>query len=460
MFVGRVKELELLQVKYESNKAEFIVMYGRRRIGKTELIREFVKDKKHIFYSGHQINNRMQLKRTSDLLVGYFKRAIYSDSFETWEHVFQYISDNLDSTEKTVLVLDEFPYMVESDSSIPSVLQSMWDHYLSEKNIMLILCGSALSFMERDLLGEKNPLYGRATGIMKIGEMVFDETKPFYPNDNIYEQMTYYSIFSGVPYYLKFIDKKLSLKENVINNVLQSGSVLFSEVEFLLKQELREVITYNTIITAIAMGHTKQNEIVQLTGIEKTKLPYYLNSLMDIGIITKEFPSTVKAKEMTKSRKGLYILENSFFRFYYRFVYPYLSELSDGNADIIYEEIIDEQLSAYVGTCFEKVSIQHIKELNNNRALPIRAIRVGRWWKKDVEIDIVAYDVNGNYLFGECKWKNKKVSIETLNKLREKSIQIAIPGERYYILYSKSGFTEQLKSLKDDKVILIESTSM
>lgn len=457
MFVGRKIELDFLNEKYTSTKSEFVIIYGRRRIGKTELLKQFVKDKKHVFYYGHQVTDSMQLKRITGVVTEHFGKRIYTDSFDHWESVFQYISENLQNDEKTVIVLDEFPYIVEGNISIPSVIQSAWDHYLVDKNIMIILCGSSMSFMEKEVLSEKNPLYGRATGIYKMGEMDFESTKAFYSATSTEQQVAYFSVFSGVPYYLGLIDANKNIKENIISNILRNGSVLFNEVEFLLKQELREVSVYNAIITAIALGRTKQNDIVQLTGIEKTKLSYYLNSLIDIGIVRKEYPSTIKAKEMPKSRMGLYMIDNSFFRFYYRFVYPYLSEIVDGNAEIIYDEIIDKQLSDFVGIEFEKIAIENMRKLNSKGSLPIKCVKIGRWWNKQTEIDIVGYDSHDNYIFGECKWRNDKVGISTLSKLREKSITFDSAADKFYILYSKSGFSEELMNIakQDSHVLLI-----
>lgn len=458
MFVGRKSELDFLDEKYKSSKSEFVIIYGRRRIGKTELIKQFVKDKKHIFYFGHQITDAMQLKRITGTVTDHFGKNIYTDTFDNWENVFQYISENLINDEKTILVLDEFPYLVEGNTSIPSVIQSAWDHFLREKNIMIVLCGSSMSFMEKEVLSEKNPLYGRATGIFKMGELDFESTKSFYITESLEQQVAYYSVFSGVPYYLSLIDPNKSFKDNVLNHILRNGAVLFNEVEFLLKQELREVSVYNAIITAIALGRTKQNDIVQLTGIEKTKLTYYINSLMDIGIVRKEYPSTIKTKDLPKSRMGLYMIDNSFFRFYYRFVYPYLSEIVDGSAEIIYDEVIDKQLSEFIGFEFEKIALEHMKKLNLQGLLPIKCVKIGRWWNKQTEIDIVGYDVYGNTIFGECKWRNEKVGMSVLTKLREKTVDFDGVKDKFFILYSKSGFSEELIKLAkiDSQVILIE----
>lgn len=459
MFVGREDELRFLNEKYESDHSEFIVIYGRRRIGKTALIKEFIKDKKHTFYSAVQITDSVQLEKMSAIILNGFDTQIYTDKFGDWEVLFRFLADQCRVGEKHVLVMDEFPYMVEGNRSLPSVLQKMWDHYFKDLNVMFIISGSSMSFMEKEVLSEKNPLYGRTTGILRIKELDFEVSRAFMGEGDLDLHMNYYSIFSGVPYYLSLIDHRISLQENIKNNILRNGSVLFNEVEFLLKQELREVAQYNAIIESIALGDTKLNDIYQKTGIEKTKLPYYLGGLIDLGIVIKEYPSTIKVKEQAKRRSGIYKIDNSYFRFYYAFVYPYISELMEGNIDIILEDVIMERLPMFTSIEFEKVAISYIRELARNKESPIRPVRIGRWWNKDKEIDIVAYDVNGSFMFGECKWRNEKVNMKVLDQLKHKAqfIEKAV-GERYYILFSKSGFTKELLTYykETDDLILVD----
>ena len=302
-----------------------------------------------------------------------------------------------------------------------------------------------MSFMEKEVLSEKNPLYGRTTGILKLKELDFNDARAFMGVGNLEDHLIYYSIFSGVPYYLSLINPNVSFRENVMKNILMNGSVLFNETEFLLKQELREVQQYNAIIESIALGDTKINEIYQKTGIEKTKLPYYLNSLISLGVVKKEYPVTMKVKERAKSRSGIYKIDNSYFRFYYAFVYPYTSELLDGAENIIFEDVVMKQLSMFVSYEFEKVAISHIRQLSNESKIPIRPIKLGRWWSKNQEIDLVGIDVNNRYIFGECKWRNEKLGMEILEKLKLKSMTLNVNLEDcIYMLYSKSGFTKPL----------------
>jgi len=457
MFVGRKEELKFLQDKYASDKAEFVVLYGRRRIGKTALVQEFIQGKPHIFYSAVEITDSVQLMKVTNIVQQFFKQEIYSEKFSDWEAVFRFISDHQDAREKLVLVFDEFPYMAEGNKSISSILQKHWDHVFSKQNLMIIICGSSMRFIESEVLSEKNPLYGRTTGILKMGELDFESARGLMGEGGLVEHLNYYSVFSGVPYYLSMIDPRGTFAGNLRKNILNKNSVLFSEVEFLLKQELREVGQYNAVIESVAIGDTRLNDICQKTGIEKNKLPFYINNLIDLGIIKKEFPATIKLKEQAKTRSGLYKIDNGFFRFYYAYVYPYMSELLDGGADIILEDVIMERLPGFVASTFEKIAIDKVRELAREGVLPIRPIRTGRWWDKDTEIDIVAYDHQDNYLFGECKWRNEKTGGKILEQLRGKALKIGNPvRDSTFILFAKAGFTDELiKQAASDKGLIL-----
>lgn len=442
MFVGRMNELDILSEKYNSDKAELVVIYGRRRIGKTALIREFLKGKPHIFYSAVQVTDAIQLEKASAIVTDYYSEKIYSHKFSDWENLFQFIGDHASPDKKMVVAIDEFPYMAQGNSGVSSMLQKQWDLNMSGKQIMLILCGSSMSFMENEVLGEKNPLYGRTTGIIRMTELDFENARAFMGKGDLKEHLGYYSVFSGVPYYLSLIDPAKTFRDNLIVQVFRDSSVLFNETEFLLKQELREVTQYNGIIESIAHGDTRLNDIYQKTGIERSKLPYYLGNLMDLGIVRREFPADMKPKERAKSRSGLYRIDNSFFRFYYGFVYPYMSALLEGAEELIVDEVVLPRINEFVSHEFENIAIKQIRAWSNGNSLPIRPVTVGRWWNKDCEIDILAEDLKGNMMFGECKWRNEKTDITVLENLMEKTIRFNIPEEKkYYVLFSKSGFT-------------------
>ena len=323
MFVGRESELNFLEERYSRNKGELVVLYGRRRVGKTETLIQFCKDKPHLFFSCRECTDKLQLKNFSEkLLKEKIPANAYISEFTDWEKAFRSITELPYGEKKKLVVIDEFPYMCKGNENIPSVLQNLWDDLLKDENIMLILCGSAMSFIEKELLAENNPLYGRATGIYKMTEMGFYDAAKFFPDYSPKEKVIAYSILGGIPHYLNQFDGSRTLEENIKKSILSKGSALYSEVEFLLRQELRETPVYNSIIEAVALGNTKLNEISMKSLIDDTsKTSVYLKNLIEHGIIEREFSISESIKEKANSNKGLYRITDNFFRFWYAFVF-------------------------------------------------------------------------------------------------------------------------------------------
>lgn len=462
MFAGRSKELAYLEKKYKSIQSELLVIYGRRRIGKTEILKKFASDKKHIFYSAIETVDKNQLELFSKEILKGTEFEKFISAFKSWEEAFEFLA-NQSKNQRILVVIDEFPYMVNGNASIPSILQNIWDLNLKNSQLMLILCGSSMAFMEKELLSAKNPLYGRLTGNYKVEELsVYETAELLYeiPFEGIIE---YYGVFGGVPHYLIQIDQRKSFFQNLEEIALERGSILFNEVEFLLRQELREVMSYFTVIQAIALGSTTINEIEQKSAIDRTKLTYYLNNLIELGLVEKEYPVTMPVKQMAKSRKGLYYLKDSFFRFYFTYMFPYMSELIDSGSQHIVENIIKPDLSRFMGCVFEKVCKQYLTKLKVEEKLPFYFIKLGRWWEKSEEVDIVAIDLKDNLLIGECKWTSASVGQKVLTKMIDLNTQIMPDAKStWFYIFSKSGFTKELidSSKSKSNVCLISIDEM
>ncbi len=458
MFYGRKRELQFLTSAYEKEGGQFIFLYGRRRVGKTETLTHFCEGKRYIFYSCIECPDKQQLALCSArVLTKDNPAAKYVNQFEDWDKLFENLGELSEvQTERLIVVIDEFPYMVRNNKSIPSILQNCWDHKLKNRNIMLVLCGSAMSFIEKEILSEKNPLYGRATGILKMQEMDYQDAFQFLEGFSIEDKIAAYAVLGGIPYYLKQFDTRYSLEENVIQNILTPGSVLYSEVEFLLRQELRETGIYNMIIQAIALGNTKLNEIYQKTQIEKTKLSAYLKNLAELGIIWREFPVDTKLKEQANVNRGLYRLTDNYFAFWYAFVFPNRSELEVGDMAGIWKYVIRRELDGFVSYAYERICWQYLRRLNQENRLPFHFTKIGHWWDKKDEIDVLATDYQGeNYILGECKYKNAAVGVGILERLQEKIKTSQV--NCYWYLFSKSGFTEELHKLaEEEQVTLVE----
>jgi AAA+ ATPase superfamily predicted ATPase len=319
-----------------------------------------------------------------------------------------------------------------------------------------------MSFMEKEVLAEKNPLYGRATGILKMVALNFYEAALFFPNYSTFDKILAYAILGGIPHYLKQFDDNLSLEENIKKSLLQRGSILYSEVEFLMRQELRVATIYNTAIQAIALGNTKLNDIHNKTQIEKNKLNVYLKNLIDLGIIEREFPAFTGIKEQANVQRGLYRITDNYFRFWYAFVFPNMSELETDDADGVYNYAVQPQLCEYASLVFEDVCREYIRRQNRAGALPFRYAKIGRWWNKTDELDIMALDAKGQkVLLGECKFKKTAFNLSELNNLTSKLVPENQGTKKYYYLFSRSGFTKDVREkAKADNIQLVDMNEL
>ena len=457
MFIGRKTELDFLNKHHAGEGGQLIVLYGRRRVGKTETLLEFCKDKDHIYFASSEQSDEMQLKAFSQaILQKGHPAARYVQSFASWGEAFASLQD-LPWAGRKLLIIDEFPYMVKSNPTIPSLLQNLWDAKLRHQNITIILCGSYISFMENEILDRDKPLYGRTTAILKMLPLNFYEAIQFFPNYSPEDKIKAYAVLGGIPHYLKQFDSSLSLEENITQQILTRGSILYSEVEFLLHHELRETSNYNTIIQAIAQGHSHLNELNANTRIEKTKLSSYLSNLMDLGIVWRELPVDAPVQNHVKGHRGLYRLSDPFFRFWFRYVFPYHSELEAGDAEAICSYVVKPDMDAFTFRPYTAICHQYLRELNHRNQLPFHFTKIGRWWNKTDQLSVMATDaVKKNILAGRC-WFNENVM--TLNDaLYVKTTAIPEDGvQPCYWFFSKAGFTDELKAeAEKEKLHLVD----
>lgn len=464
MFIGRETELKFLEDKYHEKKAQLIVLYGRRRVGKTETLREFCKGKPHIFFSCTQSTDKVQLAKFSkQVLRENIPAKQYISEFADWEKAFRALLALPYGDKKKLVVIDEFPYMCKGNRSVPSILQNLWDTVFKESSVMLILCGSAMSFIEKELLAEKNPLYGRATGIYKMKKMGFYDSARFFPNYSEEEKILAYAVLGGIPHYLNQFSPDLSVAENIKRNILTKGAVLYSEVDFLLHQELRETPVYNSIIEAVALGNTKLNDISQKSLVEDTsKTSVYLKNLMELGIVEREFSVNAGTKEKANANRGLYRLTDNFFRFWYAFGFANFSQLEDGDVEGVYEYLVEPALHEFASLSFEDVCKEFVRELQKKNALPFRYAKMGRWMGKttvrdqeaengvrmaETEIDLLAVDREAKeYLVGECKFKRNPFSYSEYLDTMAKLAPLKEKAKFYYALFSESGFDEKINA--------------
>lgn len=462
MFIGRKRELDKLNTLYTSNAFEFVVFYGRRRVGKTTLINEFIKDKKAVYYMAVEGTKKENLGGLSKALLMLGESISGHLEFSSFEALLEHIDTLADSKERLIIAIDEFPYLAESYPAISSMLQSHIDRCWKNSRLFLVLCGSSMSFMEEQVLGYKSPLYGRRTAQFKLHPFTFFEARAMLTEYTSEEQAVLYGVTGGIPEYLSRIQSTASVDENIIRLFFDESGRLFDEPANLLKQELKEPATYHSIITAIAGGASRLNEIATKTGLETSGCSSQLKSLISLGIVRRETPVT----EGESSRKTIYKLEDSMFLFWYRFVRPNMSSIIRGIGNIVYTSLVKNQINDFMGSIFEEICQQYLFLPQIYPTLPIFIGNVGRWWgnnprkKCQEEIDIMAVQ-DTTALFGECKWKNSPVDTDVIYKLMERSTLFPYLSGAYMI-FSKNGFTETARKMaqEDGRVRLVSFEEM
>jgi uncharacterized protein len=442
MFINRVSELELLEKRFSSGKAELFILYGRRRVGKTELLAHFCEGKRAIFFVsdlGSEVSLRTALSNSVNAVL--FGPGQMNAVYSSWEDLFQALAQAA-QTERLIVVLDEFPYLVLAHPPLATILQRVWDHSLKNSQIMLVLCGSYIGMMEETVLGYRAALYGRRSGQYLLEPLQFPDARFFYPDFDPEDQVRAYAVYGGTPAYLQTLEPQKSLSENILQGVLSRGSFLYDEVRFILQQELREPRNYFAILQAIASGKTRLNEIKLATGLEGATA--YLDTLQQLHLVERITPVT--ETQPHKSRRGLYRLKDHYLRFWFRFVLPNRSQLERGAAQMILDNQVLTQIDQFTGLTYEEVCQQFLWRLGLSGKLPFVPMNIGRWWNANEEIDLIALDEN-NAILIECKWTSKKIGTDILEDLEHKA-QLVKPELKdrsiRYALCSRSGFTDQL----------------
>ena len=450
-FIGRKREMEKLESEY-SRDSSFVVIYGRRRVGKTTLIKEFLKDKTAFYFLATEEIESQSMKRLAGVVARTTKnRLLQNATFTDWLDLFQVIAD-YEPEKKKVFVIDEFPYLVKTNSAFPSILQNAWDEVLKDKNVMLILSGSLIGMMQKYALSYDSPLYGRRTSQMRLAPLLFTDIYAVQ-SLSFTESVEQYAVTGGVPKYLEFFEDGRELTEQIKDAVLSKNGFLYEEPFFLLKSESMTAVNYFSIIKAIADGNHKIGKIAGVLGIESSKLAPYLSTLSDLGFVEKRTPVTEKNPE--KSRKGLYFIADNFIRFWFRYVYPYKGELELDNMQIVLEEMKKDFETKFVAFAYEDICKDIFANLCKRGVVDFVPSRIGAYWLNhytgDTEIDVMAVDNQNKRIFaGECKYHRNPVDASVYYALKEKVLDAGEIRKSYpvydviYGVFSKSGFTQRM----------------
>ena len=467
-FLGREKEILDLEKEY-ARDGGFVVIYGRRRIGKTTLIKQFIKSKTAFYFLATKEVESQSMKRFAGVIARTTGNSVMQKAaFSDWLDLFQAVAD-YKPNEKKVLVIDEFPYLVKVNDSFPSILQNAWDEILKDSNVMLILCGSLISMMKKHALSYESPLYGRRTAQMRIAPLPFTTV---YENQKLSfeEAAEQYSITGGVPKYMEFFSDGQPLYEQIKENVLSKNGFLYEEPNFLLTDEVQVPTNYFSIIKVIADGNHKLGTIAGILGLETSALTPYLKTLSELGFIEKQVPVTEKNAE--KTRKGLYFISDNFLRFWFRYVYPYKGELEIDNMQISLDELDKDFKEKFVAFAYKDICKEIFARLCSDKAIEFTPSKIGSYWLNDksgnTQIDVMAVDTVNKRLFaGECKYHNQPVDADVYFELVKKvdnSSEIKSAFKGYTVIYgvfSKSGFTSRMTDISNSNpnLFLINETS-
>lgn len=447
-FVDREQEMATLQSEYERDGSALVVLYGRRRVGKTTLISEFIKNKKALFFLASEESesqNRLAFQeKAADFLNSNLLKNV---EVKSWDVLFRAIMDShFDS--KPVIVLDEFQYLGKSNPAFPSVFQRIWEEILKDRQVMVILCGSLISMMQSQTLAYDSPLYGRRTAQIRLKQIPFAYYHQFFPDKSRKELIEMYAVTGGVPKYIELFSQSKDIYSAIEKCVLNRSGYLYDEPYFLLQQEVSEVGSYFSIIKAIAAGNTKLSAIAGVLEVKSTSLTKYLKTLIDLDILEREVPVTEDSPE--KSKKGLYKIKDNYLRFWFAFVYPNMSFIESGHGRIVMDKIRKNLVRNHIAFVYEDICRERMWEINAEGVWPFYFSKLGRYWDSKEEIDIAAIDPDGkNLILGECKYWQEPVGVSVLRELEAKAKTVSWEKEKrktWFVLFSVNGFTEELRA--------------
>lgn len=456
-FVDREEEMMTLQSEYERPGSSLVILYGRRRVGKTALISEFIKGKNALFFLASEeseAQNRTAFKEKAADFTG--NELLRQFDAKSWDILFQTIMQT-PFQEKPIIVIDEFQYIGKSNPAFPSIFQRIWEEQLKDRSVMVILCGSLISMMESQTLSYSSPLYGRRTAQIRLKQIPFRYYHEFFPDKSPRELVEYYSVTGGVPKYIELFSESDDIYHAIQKNILNRSGYLYDEPHFLLQQEVSEIGNYFSVIRAIAAGNSKLSAISTVLEVKSTSLTKYLKTLIDLDILEREVPVTEENPE--KSKKGLYKIKDNYLRFWFAFIYPNMSFIESGNSAIVLNKIRKSMVSGHTAFVYEDVCREQMWKLNANGAWPFHFSKLGRWWDSRNEIDIAATDPDGsNLILGECKFWQEPVGSNILYALEQKAATVEWRKDKrhtWLILFSAAGFTDELKEIAKSRSDLI-----
>jgi AAA+ ATPase superfamily predicted ATPase len=464
MFVDRQAELAFLNAILERRRptaAQFVLFYGRRRVGKTVLLRHWAETSglSHTYWAAEKEPALLQRRKLFARVLGV--ETAQAPTSDTWADCWQAIAAVLNNR-RHILILDEFPYAAESDPAMLSSLQHAWDQHFKQSQAIIVLCGSHIHAMET-LQSHQSPLFGRLTGQWHLRPLSFASLRQFLPTWSAEERVAAYAVVGGVPAYLEWLDPERSLSDNISQVILAPGSMFIAEPAFLLYDEVRDPRTYLAILQAIGAGHHTLSDIANAALVGRTHLAAYLARLQELRLVERRLPATIPPSQRRRSRQGRYHLSDAYFRFYFRFIAPHYDELTYRPEKVL--PLIRDGLRAFVGqTAFEELSRQWIAQQGRAGQLPFEPEEVGSHWSRRVQVDVVAVNWRQQaILLGECKWGTDRIRPDTIRELIDNKTPLLLQGlpaggegwRTHHAFFARAGFTQAARSLAQSYAALL-----
>lgn len=470
MFVDRQAELAFLNqllTRQRPGPAQLILLYGRRRIGKTALLSHWAEQSglPYTYWVADKEPPAAQRRSLFARIMGLSEAQ--STSFDSWPAFWRWFVAHLAQTDqRRILILDELTYASEADPAMLSALQHTWDQHLKQSNLILVLCGSQIRTME-GIMHSQSPLFGRLTGQWRLQPLPFSALAAFFPTWSTPERVALYAMMGGIPAYLEWLDPDLSLSRNIRDVILSPGSMFLAEPELLLYDELRELSSYLAILRAISNGHHTLSAISNAALIGRTNLTAFLARLQALRFVERRLPVTLTPAQQRRSKRGRYHLSDPYFRFYFRFVLPHQKSLLAPQQTL---QHIEQELRAFVGLAFEELARQWLLRQTQTGRLPFTPQAIGSHWSRRVQIDVVAIDFESRQvLLGECKWGTEPVSRQVVRELLERKttqLRADLPdgGQGWtihYAFFARAGFTEAAAAaLQARQGLLVDLTTL
>ncbi len=460
-FLGRERELRLVRTELDSQKPSLILVFGRRRIGKSRFLREVARNRPEIYFQATRVSSLLNLEQFKSDVGKAIGSKPQLEALSSWEGVLHYVAERAADYPGLIVTIDEFPYLLDNEPALPSIMQKFWDSGAPGDGAMkLMLCGSAISQME-ELLAERNPLYGRKTLSLEMKALPLVDVARFFPDYTAEDIIKTYAIFGGIPYYLQLCDAREPIRNNVIKLLLTETGTLIDEPNTLLQTELREPSLYASVVAAVSDGCNTRSEIASRLGVKADAIGPYLAKLIALDLTDNS--KSLDADEKGRNRR--YRVADSLMSFWHRFVRPNLSAISSGFGEEVYDRVVAPRFADYMGTAFEPIALQFAR-LHLQDVLAVPAQEVGQiWGHADFDIDIAGRLLDGTFFYAECKWRSRGIDPGDLRVLRERSGKTTYgkgATARHYLLFSRSGFSGDIESLaqEDERLHLISPETL